>query len=169
MTETEKQVRYNGLTIADKDALLDAKAKGANYIARDKDNDVRAFIEKPVKTETYWMGKSFNENWWIEDNSVLKFIQWSDTEPVHIDIAIAQVAEMEREQKPRTNQDALIEKWRDVNELAQLLIIESPLGRGYYHREHTHDGYYRAFLHKTKEAAMSAQVAWLLSQAEDGK
>lgn len=91
---------YAGLTTADKGALLDAKARGANWIARDENFVLGEFIEKPNKGDKYWIGQSYDENWGVDDDNVLKFIKWSDAEPVNIDLALAQIAEMESAEKP---------------------------------------------------------------------
>jgi len=67
-------MKYAGLTIADKDALLDAQAKG----------DICAWKKS---------------NGYVESSS--KFPTWkTDGKVIPINTALAQIAEMEREQKP---------------------------------------------------------------------
>ena len=41
--EELERAHYNGLTTADKGALLDAKARGAEWVARDKDDELVGF------------------------------------------------------------------------------------------------------------------------------
>ena len=48
MSEIER-ARYAGLTTADKDALLDAKQNGAEWIARDKNGMICGYATKPSK------------------------------------------------------------------------------------------------------------------------
>lgn len=96
---------YNGLTTADKGALLDAKARGAEWVARDKDDELVGFRLKPQK----YVDMELNSDHWertqagndfdvMPSDEPLQFIQWSDTEPVNIDLALAQIAEMETAQ-----------------------------------------------------------------------
>jgi len=104
MSEIE---RYNGLTTADKGALLDAKARGAEWVARDEDEELVGFRRKPKRyidmesTSDHWE-RTESENYFIAmpNDEPLQFIQWSDAEPVNIDLALAQIAEMEKAQKP---------------------------------------------------------------------
>lgn len=90
-----------------------------------------------------------------------------DLPPVNIDAALLQIAEMEAAQTPalppRTNQDALLEKWRDVDELAKLKASGSYDGacRGYWM---PNGGMVWDF-----DEAVEQWKAWLLSPAEDGK
>lgn len=93
---------YAGLTTADKGALLDAKARGAEWAARDKDDELVGFRLKPQKYEDMELNSDHWErtragNYFIvmPSDEPLQFIQWSDTEPVNIDLALAQIAEME--------------------------------------------------------------------------
>ena len=99
---------YNGLTTADKGALLDAKARGAKWAARDKDDELVGFRLKPQKyvdmelNSDHWE-RTESENYFIAmpNDDPLQFIQWSDAEPVNIDLALAQIAEMESAEKPK--------------------------------------------------------------------
>lgn len=121
MSEIE---RYNGLTTADKGALLDAKARGAEWVARDSEdqaNELMAYYCKPKKHSELGV-------WLVDQDDILRssiflfvndmpFVQWSDAEPVNIDLAIAQIAEMESAEKPltwneRINQMTVEEKAR---------------------------------------------------------
>jgi len=92
-----EQVKYAGLRIEDEAALLDAKAKGAEWVARDQNGQLMCYSVKPVKNTSIrsGMGMWIYENttpflFLINDNK-LKFIQWSDPEPVNIAAAIAQI------------------------------------------------------------------------------
>lgn len=93
---------YAGLTTADKPALLDAKARGAEWVARDGKSrayDLWFYSTKPVKTKNMWAGDAV----FMEKKSArFAFIQWSDPEPVNIDLALAQIAEMESADNPLT-------------------------------------------------------------------
>lgn len=87
---------YAGLTISDKPALMDAKALGAKWVARDKDTSLFGYVNKPKKLTRSRIWKYCGEHDWVRlIDSTLPFIQWSDAEPVNIDLAIAQIAEME--------------------------------------------------------------------------
>ena len=117
---------YQGLTIADKDALIEAKGR----------NGWRVFLD-------------------------------SVGYMVEIDTALAQIAEMEREQKTRTNQDALLEKWRDAREMA---IDTVPWNEYYGWSYHiTQDGRAIRVYTQNHELAVKKEITWLLSPAEDGK
>ena len=119
---------YNGLTTADKGALLDAKARGAEWVARDEDEELVGFRRKPKRyidmesTSDHWE-RTESENYFIAmpNDEPLQFIQWSDAEPVNIDLALAQIAEMESAEKPltwneRINQMTVEEKAEWVKE-----------------------------------------------------
>jgi len=90
MSEIE---RYNGLTTADKPALMDAKENGADWIARDENGMLCGYATKPSKCNS-------TREWYTDDGfelitKFLEFVKWSDAEPVNIDLALAQIAEME--------------------------------------------------------------------------
>ena len=91
---------YAGLTTADKPALLDAKARGAEWVARDEFmGEINGFIGMPrrERADKYWLqptGTSWNQTIPI-DKENLQFVQWENPEPVNIDLALAQIAEME--------------------------------------------------------------------------
>ena len=91
---------YAGLTTADKGALLDAKARGAEWVARDENGAMYGYVKKPVKLNRnhHWVNTGGND-WWLLANDSLLFIQWSDAEPVNISLALAQIAEMESAEK----------------------------------------------------------------------
>lgn len=85
---------YAGLTPADKTALLDAKANGMVWIARDWNDSLYGYIDKPQRNgDSRWFtdGAFYSG---ISDSS-LSFVQWNNDAPVNIDLAIAQIAEME--------------------------------------------------------------------------
>ena len=98
---------YNGLTTADKGALLDAKARGAEWVAREKNGALWGYKSKPRKMAVH---KTRYETWSSDgsvlggivdvEDSNLRFIQRDDAEPVNIDLALAQIAEMETAQTP---------------------------------------------------------------------
>ena len=88
---------YAGLTTADKGALLDAKADGCEWISRDDiSDDLCGFDVKPFKNRKHgrWYARKLKHISHLDSKS-LQFIQWSDAEPVNIDLALAQIAEME--------------------------------------------------------------------------
>lgn len=90
---------YNGLTTADKGALLDAQKFGARWIARDWNNCICGYYNRPNKTDMRvwsWTGLMHGMN-----EKSLEFVKWEDAEPVNIDLALAQIAEMERAEKPQ--------------------------------------------------------------------
>ena len=88
---------YAELTITDKPALLEAKTNGAEWIARDGHVDyIYAYKNKPFRDvlSLRWIDKY--SRLLIRIKTVnLKWIKWSDVEPVNIDLALAQIAEME--------------------------------------------------------------------------
>ena len=82
---------YAGLTTADKGALLDAKARGAEWVAREYKGMVCGFSCEPtINSYGQWMGSG---KFMIGYMSVLKFVE-PLYNPVNIDIALAQIAEM---------------------------------------------------------------------------
>ena len=98
---------YAGLTISDKPALLDAKVRGVEWVARDLDfeKSINGFSEKPKRIDWTWTcSKGFfdkRKNIKLCDGD-MKFVHWFDAEPVNIDLALAQIAEMESAEKPMT-------------------------------------------------------------------
>ena len=96
---------YAGLTTADKPALLDAKARGAEWVARDEFmGEINGFIGMPrrERADKYWLqptGTSWSQTIPI-DKENLQFVQWENPEPVNIDLALARIAEMETAQTP---------------------------------------------------------------------
>jgi len=121
---------YAGLTIADKPALLDAKARGAEWVARDSEdqaNELMAYYCKPNKHLELSV-------WIVDQDDILRssvflsvndmpFVQWSDAEPVNIDLALTQIAEMESE--TMTNADHWIDIWKnDVLLMARMFVYE---------------------------------------------
>ena len=123
---------YAGLTTADKLALLDAKKNGALWIARDEDGAICGHQEKPEKSYS----NGFYGNHWktsypflkvvgfeLDQYCDLRFVQWIDSEPVNIDLALAQIAEMESE--TMTNADHWIDIWKnDVLLMARMFVYE---------------------------------------------
>ena len=83
---------YAGLTTADKGALLDAKARGAEWVARDADRTLCGYAKKPSKRFVMW---GEGGEYWNLPTDQLEFIFYVDTEPVNIELALAQIAEME--------------------------------------------------------------------------
>ena len=94
-----------GLTISDKPALLDAKARGAEWIACDKQDVTWIYKEQPYKGFSQWMAMA------IDSIPNLPYCRWRDTEPVNIDLALAQIAEMESAEKPMTNGEKILERY----------------------------------------------------------
>lgn len=133
---------YNGLTTDDKGALLDAKARGAEWIAREKNGALWGYKSKPRKMAVHEM---CYETWSSDgsviggivdvENSNLRFIQWSDAEPVNIDLALAQIAEMESKQKELlsekasekgclTNRDKWMQLWNESDEILARQFVQ---------------------------------------------
>ena len=96
---------YNGLTTADKDALLDAKQNGAEWIARDENGMICGYATKPSKYNR--TGEWYTDDGFELITKLLKFIKWSDHEPVNIDLALAQIAEMESGQNNSLSEKAI--------------------------------------------------------------
>ena len=87
---------YAGLTISDKPALLDAKARGAEWVARDTNNDLYGFAVEPIDDVNYGWTIPFIGNVITINLELMKFVAYH--EKVNIDIALAQIAEMETAQ-----------------------------------------------------------------------
>lgn len=100
---------YNGLTISDKTALLDAKTRGAEWVARDgHDEYLYAYNVKPIRgiLSLRWVPDSgdVSKHTFIKlHTEELQFVKWSDAEPVNIDLALAQIEEMESAEKPKND------------------------------------------------------------------
>lgn len=60
---------------------------------------------------------------------------------------------------PRTNQDALLEKWRDVRDMAETLVYT------WYDSERDHFFFPDEFRTQSEEEAVEHEIAWLLSPA----
>ena len=90
---------YSGLTTADKGTLLDVKARGAEWIAADQDATIWAYYSKPYKRagSNGWGSDGIGFAIGVANENNLSF---SDPEPVNIDLALAQIAEMESAEKP---------------------------------------------------------------------
>ena len=88
---------YAGLTISDKPALLDAKNYG-KWIAKDSSGILYAYRNEPIKKQA--TGEWYDMTWVSLEWIYISFIQWFDAEPVNIDLALAQIAEMESAEKP---------------------------------------------------------------------
>ena len=89
---------YPLLTTADKGALLDAQKYG-KWIAKDASGTLYAYRNKPVKK--LLMGEWYDMTWVALNWIYISFIHWEDAEPVNIDLALAQIAEMEGAEKPK--------------------------------------------------------------------
>ena len=84
---------YNGLTIADKPALEEAQARGAEWVARDSDNDLYGYAVEPIDDVNYGWTIPFIGNVITINSELMKFVLHH--EKVNIDLALAQIAEME--------------------------------------------------------------------------
>lgn len=91
---------YPLLTIDDEPALLDAKARGAEWVARDKNAMLCGYATKPEKRDE--AGEWYSDDGFaLASYKWLRFVKWKNPEPVNIDLALAQIAEMERAEKPQ--------------------------------------------------------------------
>ena len=84
---------YAGLTITDKPALLDAKARGAEWVARDTNNDLYGYAVEPIDDIDYGWTTPFIGNVITINAESMKFVALH--EKINIDLALAQIAEME--------------------------------------------------------------------------
>ena len=100
---------YPGLTTADNGTLLDAKAKGAEWIARDEIGMICGYATKPSKYNK--TGEWYTDDGFELITKFLKFVKWSDTEPVNIDLAIAQIAEMESTEMESVEKPMTVNEW----------------------------------------------------------
>ena len=91
---------YAGLKITDKPALLDAKENGAEWIARDANFVVYGFVSEPVKSRMGWKEKDKYGAVYAGTGDTLPFVKTMSDKPYNIDLALAQIAEMERAEKP---------------------------------------------------------------------
>lgn len=124
---------YAGLTPADKGALLDAKANGAEWIAKDENGMICGYAAKPSKYNK--MGEWYTDDGFELITKLLKFVKRSDTEPVNIDLALAQIAEMESKQKELlsekasekgclTNRDKWMQLWNESDEILARQFVQ---------------------------------------------
>ena len=86
---------YAGLTTADKGALLDAKARGAEWVARDTNNDLYGYAVEPIDDIDYGWTTPFIGNVITINAESMKFVALH--EKINIDLALAQIAEIESE------------------------------------------------------------------------
>ena len=93
--EELERVHYNGLTTADKGALLDAKARGAEWVARDTNNDLYGYAVEPIDDIDYGWTTPFIGNVITINAESMKFVALH--EKINIDLALAQIAEIESE------------------------------------------------------------------------
>ena len=120
--EELERVHYNGLTTADKGALLDAKANGAEWIARDENGMICGYATKPSKYNR--TGEWYTDDGFELITKLLKFIKWSDHEPVNIDLALAQIAEMESKQNNALSEKAIEKGCMTWNERINQMTVE---------------------------------------------
>lgn len=127
---------YAGLTISDKPALLEAKARGAEWVARDqRGSRLWIFEKEPQKLVTLWAcDPDHTAIHAMEiDSALLSFIQWSDAEPVNISLALAQIAEMESDQSFRAMLPIYIDR---ANEhIAEMESAEKPEAHAFFSGE----------------------------------
>lgn len=145
MSDTEKlRVRYNGLTIADKPELLDAQANGAEWVIAQWGGKAFGYKEKPKREEitdeccygSYFEWSAQDGDYEIELGSMPHpLVSYQNTEPVNIDIALAQIAEMESKQKELlsekasekgclTNRDKWMQLWNESDEILARQFVQ---------------------------------------------
>ena len=103
---------YAGLTTADKGALLDAKARGAEWVARDTNNDLYGYAVEPIDDIDYGWTTPFIGNVITINAESMKFVALH--EKINIDLALAQIAEMESalpDHAPRHEQPMTLNDW----------------------------------------------------------
>ena len=95
---------YNGLTTADKGALLDAKANHLNWIAREISASLYGYEDEPKKTMFGW---TLTEGLviFLGTMEIMPFVGLH--EKVNIELALAQIAEMESKQKELLSEKAI--------------------------------------------------------------
>lgn len=114
---------YAGLTISDKPALLDVKARGAEWIARDKNGMICGYASKPTK-------RTEDGEWYTDDGfelekaNKLRFVKWTNPAPVNIDLALAQIAEMESKENNALSEKASEKGCMTWNERINQMTVE---------------------------------------------
>jgi len=105
-------MKYAGLKIEDKAALLSMKRRGGRWCARDSEkhgHGLWCFQRRPTKGLLSWretISGICDECW---RSNACQFVKWIDPEPVNIDEALAQIAEMEAEaEKPLTCEGCVV-------------------------------------------------------------
>lgn len=100
------QVKYAGLRTEDKAALLEAKETGVKWIVRDYTNELWGYFRRPHKFKVGNGGFLWCLN--IDDieagaapldDETMLFVKCAEN-PVKVDLALAQIAEMEAAQTP---------------------------------------------------------------------
>lgn len=106
---------YAGLTTADKGTLLDVKARGAEWVIAQWGGKAFGYKEKPKREEitdeccygSYFEWSAQDGDYEIELGSMpYPLVSYQNTEPVNIDIALAQIAEMESNEKALLSEKA---------------------------------------------------------------
>ena len=177
-----------GITFADKPYLVDAKSKGANWIANDADGSTYWYTDEPVRLVGH-IGKWDNPTG--EYGRVKRDLKIGYEHALNIDLAIAQIADMERiegfeemlktgdettkaalfpsyfaakanEQKPITNQESILKKWMNPANLARRLVSYDEDSMDWI----VVNGNGCVIIHKPKcDDAIQAAIEWLLSEA----
>lgn len=79
----ERPREMHELTSLEKE-LLKYFLNGYSYIARDSDNDLYIYSNKPTKSVEYWGNTDYAKKLYIFQDDLFKFIKWEDDEPYSI-------------------------------------------------------------------------------------
>lgn len=127
-------MNYAGLTTSDKPALLEAKARGAEWVARDMNMAIYGYGIEPTKTMFgWWCDISICSVEYLGTMETLSFVGLH--EKVNIDLALAQIAEMESKQKELlsekasekgclTNRDKWMQLWNESDEILARQFVQ---------------------------------------------
>lgn len=157
---------YKGLTPEDKPELDDAKARGAEWVANDADGSTYWYTDKPVRLDNY-PGRWDNPTG--EYGRVKHDLKIGYDEPVNINLALAQIAEMEAERKPMT-----VNEWLNQatpEQKAEYLLYFRPTDSCFNGTELEGKPCYMALdgsFRKTAEEAIDANKKWLNNPHTEG-
>lgn len=115
---------YNGLTAADKMVMLKAMKFGAKWLARDWTGQLYGYSVKPRKDDEFKKWTSSGGYMFLVKDKYIRLADWSDTEPVNIDLALAQIAKMDSKENKLLSEKASEKPCMTWNERINQMTVE---------------------------------------------